>query len=75
MRVERRKAPTETVLIFNRYRENGGEVSHFLSQVWVEGMTTGYEFFKFRVEREAALRAAKRDIITIVVPLANGRTE
>jgi hypothetical protein len=75
MRVERRKAPTETVLIFNRYRENGGEVSHFLSQVWVEGMTTGYEFFKFRVEREAALRAAKRDIITIVVPRANGRTE
>ena len=75
MRAERRKAPTETVLIFNRYRENGGEVSHFLSQVWVEGMTTGYEFFKFRVEREAALRAAKRDIITIVVPRANGRTE
>jgi hypothetical protein len=75
MRVERRKAPAQTMLIFNRYRENGGEVSHFLSQVWVEGSATGYEFFKFRVEREAALRAAKRDIITIVVPRANGRAE
>ena len=75
MRVERRKARNESVLVFNRYRENGGEVSHFLSQVWVEGMTTGYEFFKFRVEREAAARAAKRDIITIVIPRANGRTE
>lgn len=75
MRAERLKVPTETVLIFNRYRENGGEVSHFLSQVWVKGMNTGYEFFKYRAEREAALRAAKRDIITIVVPRANSRTE
>ena len=75
MRVERRNVPTETVLVFNRYRENGGEVSHFLSQVWVEGNYTGYEFFKFPAEREAALRAARRDIITIVVHRANSRAE
>ena len=75
MPVQRRKVPTESVLVFNRYRENGGEVSHFLSQVWVEGMNTGYEFFKPRAEREAALRVARRDIITIVVHRADSRAE
>ena len=75
MRVERLKAPAETVLVFNRYRENGGEVSHFLSQVWIEGRYSGYEFFKHRAEREAIKRAAKRDIITIVVTRSNRSAE
>ncbi|MGE0104341.1 MAG: hypothetical protein AB7H86_17525 [Blastocatellales bacterium] len=66
-RVERAKPAKETVLIFNRYRDNGGEVSTYLSQVWIDGMPTGFEFLKGRTEREAAARAATRDIITLVV--------
>jgi hypothetical protein len=71
MPVQRLKVPTETVLIFNLYRENGGEMSYFLSQIWFQGNDTGYQVFKHRAEREAALRAARRDIITIVVPRSN----
>lgn len=74
-RVVRPKAPTESVLIFNRYRENGGEVSHFLSQVWVDGDNAGFEFFKHRTELEVAKRAANRDIITIVVKRVTSMTE
>ena len=74
-RVTRRTAPTESLLIFNRYRENGGEVSYFLSQVWVDGNKNGFEFFKHRAEREAALRAARRDIITIVVKRVGSLSE
>jgi hypothetical protein len=71
MPVQRLKVPTETVLIFNLYRESGGEMSYFLSQIWFKGNDTGYQVFKHRAEREAAIRAARRDIITIVVPSAN----
>lgn len=65
--IEHKTMPAETVLIFNRYVENGGEASMFLSQVWVEGVKTGREFLKAKAEREAAARAATRDIITLVV--------
>lgn len=67
MNIDHKTLPNETVLIFNRYVENGGEVSTFLSQVWVEGVKTGQQFLKTRAEREAAARAATRDIITLVV--------
>ena len=73
--LERMKAPTDTVLVFNRYGGYGGEESYFLSQIWVEGNNTGYEVIKHRAEREAAERAAKRDIITIVVNRADRRAE
>lgn len=66
-RIEHRTIPNQTVLIFNRYRDNGGEVSMYLSQVRIDGMPTGFEFLKGRSEREAAARAAVRDIITLVV--------
>jgi len=66
-RIEHNRYAKETVLIFNRYRDNGGEVSTYLSQLWVAGMPTGYEFLKGRSERDAAARAATRDIITLVV--------
>lgn len=67
MRVEHKTRPNETVLIFNRYIENGGEMSTFLSQVWIKGEKTGHEFLKTRAEREAEARAATRDIITLVM--------
>lgn len=67
MNVDHRTLPARTVLIFNRYVENGGEVYTFLSQVWVEGMKTGRQFLKGRVEREAEARSATREIITLVV--------
>lgn len=75
MKVTRAKVPSETVLVFNRYRDNGGEVSHFLAQVWTEGSNTGFEFFKHHAEREAAKRAATRDIITIVVKRVTSMSE
>ena len=75
MATRRREGPATTVLVFNRYQENGGEVSHFLSKVWLEWSDTGYEFPKFRAEREAELRAARRDIITLVVPRTNRGAE
>jgi hypothetical protein len=58
----------ETVLIFNRYKDDTGDYIYFLSQVWVEGHERGLEFLKHRVEREASKRAIKRDMITLVVP-------
>lgn len=70
----RRNVPTESVLIFNRYRENG-DVSYFLAEVWVEGNDTGFEFFKHRSERELIKRMVTRDIITIVVKRVNPATE
>ncbi|HEX4946746.1 MAG TPA: hypothetical protein VFZ34_08790 [Blastocatellia bacterium] len=75
MPVSRQKAPTETMLIFNRYQENGGEVSYFLSQIWFEGVNTGYEFLKYRLERETAKRAANRDIIAVVIPTVKNRAD
>lgn len=75
MIVTRKRVPTETVLIFNRYRENGGEVTTFMAQVWIEGREDGFEFFKHRAEREAAKRAVTRDTIAIVVKIANRATE
>lgn len=65
--------PTESVLVFNRYRGNGGEVSHFLAQVWYKGSERGYEFYRGKAEQAAALRAARRDMITLVVrPVKRG---
>lgn len=58
----------ETKLIFNRYKDETGADVYFLSQVWVEGLDRGMEFLKHRVEREAAKRAIKRDMITLVIP-------
>lgn len=58
----------ETKLIFNRYKDDTGQYIYFLSQVWIEGNEKGVEFLKHRVEREAAKRAIKRDMITLVVP-------
>ena len=75
MRVTRAKATNETILVFNRYRENGGEVSNFLTKIWVEGDPNGFEFIKHRTEIEAAKRAATRDIITIVVKRVTTATE
>lgn len=72
--IARRNIPTESVLIFNRYRENG-DVSYFLAEVWVEGNDTGFEFFKHRSERELIKRMVTRDIITIVVKRVNPATE
>lgn len=65
----------ETVLIFNRYKDDTGDYIYFLSQVWVEGRDRGMEFLKHRVEREASKRAIKRDMITLVVPNTNRTTE
>ncbi|MBL8186747.1 MAG: hypothetical protein JNK38_01995 [Acidobacteria bacterium] len=73
--IARNNIPTESVLIFNRYRGSGGEVSYFLSQVWVAGSDRGFEFFKHRSERELMKRMATRDIITIVVKRVNPATE
>lgn len=75
MGVTNKRIPTETVLIFNRYRENGGEVTNFMAQVWIEGDEDGFEFFKHHAEREAAKRAVTRDTIAIVVKIANRATE
>lgn len=72
--IARRNIPTESVLIFNRYRENG-DVNYFLAEVWVEGNDTGFEFFKHRSERELIKRMVTRDIITIVVKRVNPATE
>ncbi len=72
--IVRHKIPTESVLIFNRYRENG-DVSYFLAEVWVEGSDKGFEFFKHRSERELMKRMVTRDIITIVVKRVNSATE
>lgn len=72
--IVRHNIPTESVLIFNRYRENG-DVSYFLAEVWVEGSDKGFEFFKHRSERELMKRMATRDIITIVVKRVNSATE
>ncbi|HEX4947561.1 MAG TPA: hypothetical protein VFZ34_12905 [Blastocatellia bacterium] len=58
----------ETCLIFNRYKDDTGDYIYFLSQVWIVGENSGVEFVKSRVEREAAKRAIKRDMITLVVP-------
>jgi len=65
----------DCVLVFNKYRENGGETSYFLSQIWVAGSTVGYTVAKSNAERAAAKRAARRDVITLVVQRANPRAE
>ena len=71
----RPKAKEQSVLVFNKYQETGGEVSYFLSQIWVAGQNTGYEFPKSRAERAAAKRAARRDSITLVVQRADPHAE
>lgn len=67
----RTEGAKETVLIFNRYRESGGETSTFLSQIWVAGDTTGFKLYKHQAERDAERRVARRDIITIVIPFTD----
>lgn len=68
-----RNAPTKTTLIFNRYRGEGGEDRYFLTQIWRQGDNTGTELLMSRVEKETAKKAAKRDMITLVVPSHGNR--
>ena len=69
------KAKEQSVLIFNKYPETGGAVSYFLSQIWVAGQNKSYEFPKSRAERAAAKRAARCDLISIVVQRVNRSAE
>ncbi len=68
-----RDVPTETTLVFHRYRGEGGEDKYFLKQIWVLGDNTGTELPMSRAERETAKKAAKRDMITLVVPSHSNR--
>lgn len=68
-----RDAPTETTLVFHRYRGEGGEDKYFLTQIWVQGNNTGTELPMSRTEKETAKKAAKRDMITLVVPSLGNR--
>ena len=65
----------ETILVFNRYRDNGGEETYFLTKIWIEGMDRGYEFITHPTERAAAARAARRDIITVAATRVDHRGE
>ena len=65
--------PAETKLVFHRYRGEGGEDKYFLKQIWVQGNTTGTELPMSRTEKETAKKAAKRDMITLVVPSPGNR--
>jgi len=47
------RAQTHSRLIFNRYGNQ-----YFLSQIWIEGTTSGAELYQTPAEREAALKAA-----------------
>ena len=67
------KSPTETTLVFHRYRGEGGEDKYFLTQIWVQGNNTGTELPMSRTEKETAKKAAKRDMITLVVPSPGNR--
>jgi len=67
LRAESLTTPEHGYLVFNRYRGNGGEEVYFLSQIWMQGQNLGHEFIKGRDEKAAALRAAQRDMITIVL--------
>ncbi len=73
--VQLKSLPDQTVLVFNRYIDNGGEITTFLCQVRIEGQREGYEFSKHRAEREAEKRMALRDIITVVVRINSNTTE
>lgn len=66
------KGAKETQLVFNRYKDDTGAYIYFLSKVWVARDKSGVEFMKSRVEQEAAKRAIKRDMITLVVPNPKG---
>jgi hypothetical protein len=74
-RVQAKSASKDTRLIFNRYKDDAGEFVYFLSQVWVEGEDTGIEFVKHRVERDAAKKAVRRDLITLVVNRAKQNSD
>lgn len=67
LRAERLVLPEHGFLVFNRYRGNGGEEVYFLSEIWMEGQNVGHQFIKGPDEKAAALRAAQRDMITIVL--------
>ncbi len=68
-----RDVPTETTLVFHRYRGEGGEDKYFLTQIWVLGDNIGTELPMSRAEKETAKKAAKRDMITLVVPSPGNR--
>lgn len=57
----------QSLLVFHKYEATGGEVSYFLTKIWVAGDTTGYDAGKSRAEQAAARRAARRDTITLVI--------
>ena len=60
------KAPGRARLVFNKY-PNG---RYFLSQIWHEGLTTGSEVFKSKLEREmvtSTLQAGMRPVRVVVL--------
>ena len=70
-----RKTMEQSLLVFNKYEGPGGEVSYFLTKIWVKGDTTGFYTSKSPAEKAAAARAARRDVITLVVERVSRATE
>ena len=70
-----KRTPEKNLLIFNKYQGTGGEVSYFLTKIRLAGEETGYDIGTTRAEQAAAARAARRDIITLVVERVKGAAE
>jgi hypothetical protein len=59
---EKVQAPKDSKLVFNRYGN-----TYFLSEVWHEGISRGYQIPKSKSEREMAKNAARTELAYIHV--------